>query len=271
MDHTAKSGGASKTDGIDIKKIILVSNSIPKSGSTLLFENQNQLFQKAFGTPPSEQILDASSLDNMGGWVNLQQGALLDLIRDPGYDIGPVVIKTHFVPSDELLDEMTRNGHVFMSLSVRHPIDVFLSARDNFYKRGEFVEFEDTETGILTINKYFSDIYSHTMRLNQRYPQAGSSDFRITPVRYEDIVTDTSLALKTSLPQGLKDILSDRLRERGSSLESVFNEFSFEKIKARTQHRLQVGAVKRDHSKVDPDLLSLLKDRLKDTIRLFGY
>lgn len=258
-------------EDFDIKKVILISNSVPKSGSTLLFEYQNQLFQKAFASLPSDKLLGMSALDNIGGFVNLQKSNFLDIIRNPNYAIGPVVIKTHFVPTAEILDEISKNRHVFMSLAVRDPVDVFLSARDNFHKRGEFSEFESTNQGVDVINRYFSEIYSYTLSLNKKYDELGLSDFRVNPVKYEDIVGNTPLALINSLPVQLRSMISKKLLSEGSSLDRVFESFSFEDIKVNTQHRLQFGGQKRDYSSVDPNLITFLKSELRETALLFGY
>ena len=180
-------------------RLVLISNSVPKSGSTLLFSMQQGFLLSLCGKASA----DYSAFSRAG--VPIDHGYLakpharefLDLIADPSLTGGPYVIKTHTLLNADLRAALVAADNVFASTAIRDPLEIYFSARDNFRKTGEFPEFATVERGCDTVKTYFAKI--HRASVNTSYVKA------VPLVRYDQILSDPVGALMASLHATIRD------------------------------------------------------------------
>lgn len=249
------------------KGLILISNSIPKSGSTFLFEMQNNLFQRAFDSEDATRLLKKSQLGAIGGFLNISNSDFENRIANSECDFGPVVIKAHCMLGKGLIQQIVSNDNIFVSFCVRDPIDVFFSARRNFLARGEFPEFENVETAIKVINGYFWDIYSSVSALNEELKLSGQNDRLVPFIKYEDIVADPKQAVMSSLSERLKAILESA----GAEIKHLINDDLVEAANQGASARMQLGKAKSTYVGDDRDIFNKLTTELADVRSAFGY
>jgi len=107
---------------IDPRKLVLISNSLPKSGSSFLCTYQREIFAKLFPGPTPQDILFSLGAMNKGNFLTLNKNRhVFDAIADPAFDQGPLVIKMHVAVEKEVLTCLNHNPNVFMSFIIRDP------------------------------------------------------------------------------------------------------------------------------------------------------
>ena len=244
-------------------RLVLLSNSVPKSGSSFLFESQQIMFENLFGAKNAEERLKEFGIDFIGDFVNVVNNPqFYNMIAENGPPIGPIVVKIHAVVTPELQASLLANDNVFMSLAVRDPMEIFFSARNHNAKTGEFQGFDDINLGTTIINKYYAEIYRSVLQLNESYASCGAADRRVPIVRYETIVGDPTSALLVSLPQRLRAVVIRSLLSRC---------FSEKEARKRAAYRLKTGRAGRKASDENPQEVERVRALLRTTSTLFGY
>ncbi|WP_418595894.1 sulfotransferase domain-containing protein [Ponticoccus sp. (in: a-proteobacteria)] len=208
-------------DDSEIRPLVLISNSIPKSGSTFLFELQKSFLINSLqdfvcpggGDYPDDLEFTADYLHNPDA------DSFLRYIEENDKRAGTSIVKVHRIVSKGLCDQIVKNPCVYMSLVVRDPIDIYLSARDHFRRNGEFSEFGRPQTGVGIVNGYFSRIFDSVQEISTRE--------KVSVVKYEDIILDPIDALRQSLPSSVVEDLSNKEVERRLDLEEVKRRSSF--------------------------------------------
>lgn len=243
---------------------VLLSNSIPKSGSTLLYESQRVLAEKCYGgTISLREASESSSVfhhdrdDNF--FIPLHDPDFIEFLSN--YSIGelPLIIKTHDVLNPQILELILKRDDFFMSFAVRDPADIFFSARDNFSKSGEFEEFQHVERGLNVLNGFFREIYDSVDKpLTQRSEAKGKLSF----VRYEQIVTDVIGATIDSLPPQLREAFFQTFFRKMLSVDELNDNASY---------RLNIGSTKPRGAEKSPELRSYIEYTLSDFRRDLGY
>lgn len=239
-----------------LDKLVFISNSIPKSGSTLLFSLQQEFLLRLAGK--SEQ--DFSVLANLGvnvdaGFVSKPfLGPLMDVLESGELCGGPFILKIHFPLNERVSRLLLESKDLHMSLAIRDPVQVFMSARDNFKKTGEFPEFADTDAGCELISNFFGKIYKSVARL--------PSSACVPIVRYETIVSDPLEALLSSFGPALLRRIFLKIAEDYTDLQ---------RANILSSNRLNIGIVNRLENFQDEDLLDKLTVLLAATREEFGY
>jgi hypothetical protein len=173
-----------------LKDIVLISNSMPKSASTYLYNMQRSFLSTVSGCPLTDGTdpKNAPPIAMEQGYVKDPQGdEFIDFITQKDHVSGPLVFKTHTTITGRLRNAFLNNANIFISTAVRDPVEIFLSARDNFKNTGEFPEFEELNSGCEVINSYFKDIAISSLQANET---------KVLPIiRYEQIVSNPIGAL----------------------------------------------------------------------------
>lgn len=235
--------------GARLDQIVFISNSIPKSGSTLLCNLQRELFKSLSGHEMDYSQIEAAGINLKGGFIYPQETVKLASFLASGKPRkGPWVLKMHTPVYKPLLELFKNDDNIFMSLIVRDPIDVFLSARRNFNRSGEFKEFAEEKAGVTAVNNFFQEIYDTCIL-------AGA--FKKLPiVRYDDLLRDRYETVAASLPTELRAFI------RGRHLHEMINE---KRAENRARHRRsgQLDGVEDDAGNEE------LKARL--AVEFFGF
>lgn len=241
-------------------KCIFISNAVPKSGSTFLFEYQKALFVAAGAGSDTIALLERRGVPHVRQYVEMKDNAaFLELLNDRAFAEGPLVIKTHSAVTEELRTAVLENSNVFMSMIIRDPQDVLLSAMDNHRNTGEFWEFRELESGLRTVNGHFLNILKSVRALNRELKGSG----RATPVsRYVDLLDDPAATALGSLPVRLRTAVAAGLARRAVSGEA---------IEKRSAHRKQKGERARSLDAQPAEAAARIKAELAETRRIFGY
>lgn len=184
----------------DLSQVVLISNSMPKSGSSLLFSLQCELLQGLLGRPLEYNALEAAGIPVAGGFIEPRDiSKFVDFVNVGGVTKGPLLIKTHAVVDGPLLALFTSNPNVFMSTIIRDPRDVFVSARRNYWRTGEFAKFADLDAGIKVVDGFYRDICESSL--------AAAAHKELPILRYEELMEDRLSVLRASFPKALADRL----------------------------------------------------------------
>lgn len=220
---------------LNLKQLVFLSNSVPKSGSTYLYSLQRNFLESVCRKPKADYgILSEENLEQSGYVSNPHSKKFLEIICSGDLQDGPYVLKTHALLNGRLREAFLENSHIFVSTATRDPVDIYFSARDNFRSTGEFPEFESLETGTATINGYFARILRSSVKAGRRK--------ELPIVKYEDIV---SRPLETMISSFSQDIL------KSVSLETAKEHTSIEKASRMARNRMNKGSLKR-HDAEDP-------------------
>lgn len=248
------------TTEIDIRKLVLISNSVPKSGSSFLYSYQREMFINLLQGPAQADTLFSMGAVHAGGFLGLKKNLhVFEAIADPSFDQGPLIIKMHIPVAGELLTCMNANPNVFMSFIVRDPHEILMSAMDNHKRTGEFGQFDTLERGIAQINGRFREIYESVTAYNASQEDPG----RIIPVqRYSTLLEHPSTSVLDSFPPRLKEFLVSRLLAKVARPKTV---------EKKSAHRRTGAAKSRDLSAFSEEEQIMIRDGLSETRTLFGY
>lgn len=237
-------------------RLVLISNSVPKSGSTILFSMQRTFLHTLCGRPTADySTFTKAGVQIEGGYLGKPHAQeFLDLITSPSLTGGPYVLKTHTQLNADLREAFVKSPNIFVSTAIRDPLEVFFSARDNFLKSGEFPEFAETRNGCDTVVNYFAKIHESSVITSRQ---------KIVPlVRYEQIVADPVGAVVASLHPSIREQVMRRIAEGHLNLAAA--------AKGAT-NRLNLGGLGRlAKDRADPDF-ELVASALAATRQAFGY
>ena len=247
---------ASQAIEIPLERLVFLSNSVPKSGSTFLAALQENFI---YGLKPRRISLNEElqyiGVDLHKNYVTDPYGKdFLDFISNKNLENGPYVFKTHLEMKGDIKDVFLGSPHIHASLSVRDPLEIFLSARDNYRATGEFTEFAELVSGIKIIREYFAEIFNTTKSI------ASIKDVPI--VRYDEIVRSPKAALLKSFSRDLRSILLAGVVTEKIDVEAA-NELA--------RYRRNKAEVKRDLSRCNQEEITQLQKELSDIRKDFGY
>lgn len=237
-------------------RLVLISNSVPKSGSTLLFAmQQNFLLSLAGRRAPDYSAFTRAGVQVDAGYVGKPHSReFLEVITSDALTGGPHVIKTHTLLNADLREAIVASPHVFASVSIRDPLEVYYSARDNFLKSGEFPEFAELDRGCETVSGYFAKIFESSVNTSRQKA--------VPLIRYEQIVADPIGALVASLHPLIRDQVMRRIAQGYLNLDAAVQ---------GAAKRLNIGGLDRlsaDRANAD---FPRVAAALAATRRSFGY
>lgn len=214
---------------LELNKLVFISNSVPKSGSTYLYSLQKNFLESVRGKSDARYApFTKNDLVNSGYVSKPHSEEFLEIISSGGLKDGPYIFKTHTLINGALREAFLNKNHIFISTATRDPVDIYFSARDNYKKTGEFPEFRDLETGTATINEYFAKILQSS--INSGYKKT------LPIVKYEDIVTRPLEAMISSFSE--KVLLS-------ISLEIARKRTDINESSDMAKNRMNKGVLKR--------------------------
>ena len=146
------------------RSFLLYSNSIPKSGSSLLFQYQQFYLHSKYVPNAQDKIKDFLGQEGRGGVGHFVYGIDKNLTQELvkiTQKQGPGLVKTHVggLEFSENLKFLIKAGTVKMSLIHRDPRDVLLSAKNHAIRAKKtrdapFQEFLSLNTSIQTLRFY---------------------------------------------------------------------------------------------------------------------
>lgn len=234
-----------------LRRVVLISNSIPKSASTYLAALQRDFLTAIGGQGPAplDPLAQAGVKHNRYFIPNPQDPGFVDLIAS-GSLRGPYVFKTHTPITGALARAFREHDHIQISTAIRDPVDIFLSARDNHRKTGEFKAFANMESGCKVIEGHFRRIYDSAQAEGQAKP--------LPILRYDRIVADPFGALTASLAPDLRDLVLECVAHARTDLA---------RAQKNAANRMNQGALSRQD---DPEAATLTA-RLAEMRRVMGY
>jgi len=238
-----------------LQNLVFLSNSVPKSGSSLLFNLQRDFLMAVAGrTECDYQTLEGLGVPAKGGFVAARFIPELVKLIESGVPLseGPLILKTHTPLTPELQNAFLNNDIMHVSMIVRDPLDVLMSAMDNFKATGEFAQFETLEGGCRAVNNFFQKIYDSATGLDKPLPM----------MHYRDLMQNRTETVIKSFPPAVYDMI----------LHSLFDQYlDVEKSGKKAAHRVQKAQVKRDRDAIPADKLDEVLDTLKDFRAKLGY
>lgn len=197
--------------------MIILSNSIPKTGSTLLANFQEDIL-KSLKKRNGQESLRAKY---MGRYISGPSGSVLWNLARINIQYGSLVVKCHWVPSAKL-DLFCRSFNVRMTMSYRDPRDMMLSMIDHGRRTREGKD----PSGAFADCKNIIDLIPKTLKMLDNF-NVWKSKKHVHCVKYETLMTDKHKTLKEMVSfLGLKveDSIIDRIiKERDKNKHTSWN------------------------------------------------
>lgn len=238
-----------------LDSLVFISNSIPKSGSSLLFNLQRDFLLAMAGRKTCDySVLKERGIPVHGGFIAAKDiPALANALSEGLETRGPLILKVHTPVTPALRSAYEAQDNIFMSLCVRDPLDSLLSAMENHRRTGEFVNFKTVEQGCETVNNFFQSIYDTSVDISSR---------PVPVVHYTDLKADPAGAVLSSLHPDLFAAIARAIVEQHLDVEASGK---------KAAHRLQRGGLSRDISEVSEDKQAHVLDALRDFRAKLGY
>jgi len=235
--------------------MIVLSNSLPKSGSTLLRNFTNDLVRLRFGpqgVSALRQLGASGQLPLVGGFLPDPSPEHLDRLAG-AVVAAPIVVKVHMGLNDDLRRRIGPGCRV--TYAIRDPRDVCLSARDHALRTlhtdrpmlGPFLA-EDSALAAL----------GPMLDVAIKWLQSGLCHV----VRYEDLLGDTAATLAR---------LADFLGLEVSSQEIAAIVAAEQRGRAPGRNNFNTGAVDRYRSAMDAGFRARFESVLGPRMRALGY
>ncbi len=235
--------------------LIVLSNSLPKSGSTLLRNFTNDLVRLRFGPQgvnTLRQLGATGRLPLIGGFLPGPSPEHLDVLACT--DVGaPIVVKVHTALNDDLRRRIGPCCRV--TYIIRDPRDVYLSARDHALRtakseRPMFGQFLAEDSALAALGPMLDTAVE--------WLQSGLAHV----VRYEELLADpvgtlTRLAAFLDIPAS------------GGEINAIIE--TEQKGRAPGRNNFNTGAVDRYRSAMETEFRERLERVLGPRMRALGY
>lgn len=238
-----------------LDRLIFISNSIPKSGSSLLFNLQRDFLLAMAGREACDySVLEERGIPVKGGFLAAKDiSAFANVLSEGLTPRGPLVLKVHTPVTPALRAAYEAQDTVFMSLCVRDPLDSLLSAMENHRRTGEFVSFKTVEQGCAAVNNFFQSIYDTSTGITAK---------PVPVVHYTDLKADPAGAVLSSIHPDLFAAIARAIVEQHLDVEASGK---------KAAHRLQRGGLSRDISEVPAEKQAHVLEALRDFRAKLGY
>ena len=238
-----------------LDRLIFLSNSIPKSGSPLLFNLQRDFLLALAGRNSCDySVLEDRGIPLKGGYLATKDiRSFVNALSDGLTPRGPLVLKVHTPVDPYMRAAYEAHDNFFMSLCVRDPLDCLLSGMENHRRTGEFQMFKTLEQGCELVTNFFQSIYDTSVAIETK---------PVPVVRYTDLKADPVGAVLSSLHPDLFDMVARSIVEQHLDVEASSK---------KAAKRLQRGGLSRDISEVPKDKQAYVLDTLHDFRAKLGY
>lgn len=235
--------------------LIVLSNSLPKSGSTLLRNFTTELVRLRFGAQGADalhQLGAAGRLPLVGGFLPRPSPEHLDVLS--GEDVAaPMVVKIHAALNDDLRRRIGPCCRV--TYTIRDPRDVYLSARDHALRTAQtakpmFGRFLHEDSALAALGPMLDTAIE--------WLQSGLAHV----VRYEALVGDPAGTLAR-----LAAFID--LEASGDEIEAIVAAERHRRAPGR--NNFNTGAVDRYRSEMDTGFRERFESVLGPRMRALGY
>ncbi len=235
--------------------MLVLSNSLPKSGSTLFRNYTTALVALRHGPRGQQALRDlarSGRIALVGGFLPRPDGPALDDLARASRSC-PIVVKVHAQPTQAIRDRLGPACRV--TYCIRDPRDVFVSARDHAQRtRNEtqpmFDAFLSEDAGIAALRRMLDAAVE--------WLDAGL----LLLVRYEDLVPAPGRELRR---------LASWLGIEASPDEIDAIVRAERQSRRPGQHNLNTGELNRYRSMMNPALRRRIETELGGQIRALGY
>lgn len=237
--------------------MLVISNAMPKSASSLLFWYTQEIIQRAFPANAIRHMRELNKSDafrGVGCFVNpLDDDSVLRLLKI-SKEVGPLCIKSHSSMSP-LIESLIDSGEVIATFAHRDPRDMILSAIDHFYRRkaAGFIEFE----GFTTVMESM-DVACWFCEMACRWVESD----KVHVFRYEDTITDKMTAIMR-----LRDIIGVEVND--ATLTKIVHDDDASRSPGRNQFNL--GKVTRFANEMTKQQLDRCNYVLGHYMQRLGY
>ncbi len=231
--------------------MIILSNSIPKTGSTLLANFQEDILSSLGRTNGQNTLRDKYN----GRYIEYPSWAVLLNLASINRRYGSCVVKCHWAPSAKL-DLFCQSLNVKMTLTYRDPRDMILSMIDH----GKRTREGNDPSGSFADCTNVIDLIPRTLKMVENLDLWTRKRF-VRSVRYESLMADTHNTLKEVV-----SFLGWKVED--SIIEDIINER--DKIKHRSLN-FNKGTTQRWKTELDDSEKEVCKLAFNQHLIKLGY
>jgi hypothetical protein len=238
---------------------LIISNSIPKSGSTFLFKIQEELLRSLYpDKQPTREFLAEIGIDSINEFIH-REDAFSALI-DANFSNGPYLVKAHTPIRGIPKKLLEYRIDVKMSFILRNPVDILFSAMDNYKNSDgkEFPQFREVSSGINTIKEKYLDYWQSVCKFNKNKPRSES----IQVLKYEDLFSYPEISALQSLGVAINQYVA---------FSPACAVVSLDKASAAAAHRKQQAKLVRNNRDISDKEFESVVFELKHVLHSFGY
>jgi hypothetical protein len=235
--------------------MLVLSNSMPKSGSTLFRNYTNALVALRSGSGGAAALRGlgrTGTLPLIGGFLPKPTGRELDILLRAS-DPCPIVVKVHARLTQDIRDRIGPRCRV--TYCIRDPRDVLVSARDHARRSQEvgdpmFGAFLSDDTGIAALKPM--------LEMAVDWQRSGLA----LMVRYDDLVLTPARELRR---------LADHLGIEASDAEIEAIVAGERATRTPGRNNFNTGELNRFRSALSPEFLTRLEAEFGAQLRALGY
>lgn len=238
--------------------MIVISNSMPKSGSTLVMNWTVDLFKISNKESESQKKLQEltrkGGIPGLGDFVQYFNDDIIYKLVDLEKEYGDLVVKMH-IQDNYQLNEILKNGNFFSTFTYRDLRDFIMSAIDHKNRTHNtdnpvFSHFTDTSVMVKEAEKWGN------------ISIANIKNSSVCSLKYEQTILDSFKAIK-KVNSYLGNVVDD------NRLKEIIEKEIISRSKGKSQ--FNTGLTERYLTEMDSDLKEYLTYHLKDVIQGMGY
>ena len=243
-----------------------ISNSMPKSASTLVYRLTTKAIVSTFGINGQRALFDAiknGELPGGGGFVrNCSTSDVLRKLQTLSEKKGPFAVKAH-VPLTAPLRDAIESGHVRVTYIYRDPRDAMLSAMSNYQqtKDTERVEFSAFDTLDAALRKYVKIAQTAV---------AWKESGRAIILRYEEFINDMVGAMDRVMRELGVIVSQEQLSEHVIAATELQKRPGLQE-RPVSNLRFNKGVAGRFRTELSPEDLEKSTMALDKWLRILGY
>ena len=239
------------------KRLLVISNGMAKSGSSLLHHYTRQLMEIHFDSTCHQDLLklvESGKIAGVGGFVRKLDRRSLSLLRNLSTSTGPVAAKAH-APLTRRLRKLIESGAIRTTFCLRDPRDMLLSAIDH---RGRSIREGNPIFQSFTSVANSINAVKWWCRMSQRWLESELA----CVFRYHDLITQphTEIArLAKFLELKIDDVDIDKIIQQEKSIRQL------------GRNQFNQGKLSRYRQEMTEAEIDLCNAELAEFIEALGY
>ena len=230
--------------------MFFISNSLPKSGSSLMFNYQRLLLQKLYSTDFRLSYMMLSRMlgkDCMNGFIPpscIKELENILMNKEKLELISPSIVKTHAAHTTRFSKYIRESNDIHSSLCIRDPHEILISAMINHKKRPqEFKYFSNPILGSLRITSYYYQ------KIYRSFARTATNCNKTNLIHYEVLKKDPQEALFKSMENLLLMNLhnTDEIQFKRQAIAMVKEIVSSSEVHNRVRYRITSTKDKRSY------------------------